>query len=98
MYIITDKDDTIISISKTVDYQENGNVLVDDEKNGKYAIAKPIFKEVYEVEEVQAEIETNKYCYTKNQEFYKNDNYIEYYTEEQRISALEDAVNMLLGF
>lgn len=94
-YVITDKDDVVIHISETIGYQENGNVLVD---NGELAIAKPLVKEVYEVEEIEENIVEAKYCYTKEKGFYKNENYREYFSEEQRISALEDTVNMLLGF
>lgn len=94
-YIITDKDDVVIHISETIGYQENGNVLVD---NGELAIAKPLVKEINEVENIEENIVEAKYCYTKEKGFYKNENYKEYFSEEQRISALEDTVNMLLGF
>ncbi len=94
-YIITEKDDVVIHISETIGYQENGNVLVD---NGELAIAKPLVKDVYEVEEIEENIVEAKYCYTKEKGFYKNEKYREYFSEEQRISALEDTVNMLLGF
>lgn len=95
MYIITDKDNVIINISKTIGYQSNGNILVND---GTLAIAKLLVNKVYEVDEVPEEIEEAKYCYTEEKGFYKNENYVEYFSEEDRISALEDAVNMLLGF
>ena len=94
-YIITDKDNVVIHISETIGYQENGNVLVD---NGELAIAKPLVKEINEVENIEENIVEAKYCYTKEKGFYKNENYREYFSEEQRISALEDTVNMLLGF
>ncbi len=94
-YVITNKDDVVIHISETIGYQENGNVLVD---NGELAIAKPLVKEINEVENIEENIVEAKYCYTKEKGFYKNENYKEYYSEEQRISALEDTVNMLLGF
>lgn len=94
-YIITDKDDVVIHISETIGYQENGNVLVD---NGELAIAKPLVKEINEVENIEENIVEAKYCYTKEKGIYKNENYKEYFSEEQRISALEDTVNMLLGF
>lgn len=94
-YVITDKDNVVIHISETIGYQENGNVLVD---NGELAIAKPLVKEINEVENIEENIVEAKYCYTKEKGFYKNENYKEYYSEEQRISALEDTVNMLLGF
>lgn len=95
MYIITDKDNVIINISKTIGYQSNGNILVND---GTLAIAKLLVNKVCEVDEIPEEIEEAKYCYTEEKGFYKNENYVEYFSEEDRISALEDAVNILLGF
>ena len=95
MYIITGKENVIIHISETKGYQTNGNLLVD---NGTLAIAKPLVNGVYEVETVQEGITPSKYCYTEEKGFYKNENYKEYYSQEDRISALEDTVNMLLGF
>lgn len=95
MYIITDKNDVVFHMSKTLDYQSNGNLLVD---NGNLAIAKILVKEIFEMSEIPTEVEVQKYCYTEEKGFYKNENYKEYFTEEQRISALEDVVNNLLGF
>ena len=95
MYIITDNENKIIAISETIGYQANGNVLVN---NDNLAIAKILVKEVTEVQEIPENIVENKYCYTKEKGFYKNADYQEHYTNEDRISALEDTVNMLLGF
>lgn len=95
MYIITNKNDVITHISKTIDYQKNGNPLIDDNT---LAIAKIDVKDVYEVTEVPNEIEEQRYCYTEEKGFYKNENYKEYFSTEDRISALEDAVNSILGF
>lgn len=95
MYIITDKDNVIINISKTIGYQSNGNILVND---GTLAIAKLLVNKVCEVDEIPEEIEEVKYCYTEEKGFYKNENYKEYYSNEERISSLEDVVNTLLGF
>ena len=95
MYIIMDKNDVVFYMSESLDYQSNGNLLVD---NGALAIAKVLVKDVFEVEEVPSEVEAQKYCYTEEKGFYKNENYKEFFTEEQRISALEDVVNNLLGF
>lgn len=95
MYIITDKENIIIKISETIGYQKNGNILVD---NGALAIAKLLANKVCEVDEVPEEIEETKYCYTEEKGFYKNENYKEYYSNEERISSLEDVVNTLLGF
>ena len=95
MYIITDKENVIIHISETIGYQENGNVLVD---NSTLAIANLLVNGVYKVETVEEGVRPSKYCYTEEKGFYKNENYREYYSQEDRISALEDTVNILLGF
>lgn len=95
MYIITDKENVIIHISKTIGYQENGNVLVDNET---LAIAKPLVNKVCEVEEIPEGVTQSKYCYTEGEGFYKNPNYQEYISIEDRVSALEDMMNMQLGF
>lgn len=95
MYIITDKEDVIFNISETKDYQENGNVLVNNET---LAIPQTLIKDICEVDEIPSEVEIAKYCYTEEKGFFKNKNYKQYFSEEDRISALEDAVNTLLGF
>ena len=94
-YVLVDEDNIIVHISETLGYQSNGNYLVD---NGELAIVKQLIANVYEVENIPEEIAPVKYCYNVEQGFYKNKDYREYYSPEQRISALEDAVNMLLGF
>lgn len=86
MYIITDSSDVIIHISETIDHQENGNILVD---NNTLAIAKPLVKEVYEIEEISENIEESKYCYTEEQGFYENTNYKEIVTPEMEIENLK---------
>ena len=94
-YVLTGENDVVIHISDTLNYQSNGNVLVD---NDTLAIAEYLVKNVYDNVEVPEEIKPNEYCYTKEQGFYKNKDYKRYYSTEERISALEDTVNMLLGF
>ena len=94
-YVLTGENDVVIHISDTLNYQSNGNPLVD---NDTLAIAEYLVKNVYENVEVPEEIVESKYCYTKEKGFYKNENYKEYYSTEERISALEDTVNTLLGF
>lgn len=92
-YIITDKNNIIIHISETIGYQENGNVLVD---NDTLAIAKPLVKEVFEVEEIEEGITENKYCYKEEEGFYKNENYKEPEpTETEKIKELQDEVTNL---
>ena len=94
-YILVDENNIIVHISETLDYQSNGNYLVD---NGELAIVKQLIANVYEVENIPEDVVSRKYCYSVEQGFFKNKDYREYYSPEQRISALEDAVNMLLGF
>ena len=94
-YILTGEKNEIICISDTLEYQSNGNPLV---HNRTLAIAEYLVKHTYSNVEVPEGIEESKYCYTEEQGFYKNPDWKEYYTEEQRISALEDTVNFLLGF
>lgn len=94
MYIIIDKDNKITDITTTVGYEENGNIILDD--GTQIACFREV--EVREVEEIPENVVENKYCYTEEKGFYKNENYQEHYTNEERISALEDTVNMLLGF
>lgn len=94
MFIVTDKNNVIIHISETKDYQSNGNLLVD---NGKLAIAAYLVNGVYEVETVDEGVVPSKYCYTESAGFYKNPNWKEYFSTDDRIDALESAVNSLLG-
>jgi len=92
-YIITDKNNVIIHISETIGYQENGNVLVE---NNTLAIAKPLVKEVFEVESIVEGITENKYCYTEEEGFYANENYKEPEpTETQKIQELQEQVTNL---
>ena len=97
-YVLTGENNVIIAISDTLGEQSNGNPLVTDKEGNQYAIAKYLIKNKYEIEEIPENVMENKYCYNVEQGFYKNSDWKEYYSEEQRISALEDTVNMLLGF
>lgn len=85
-YIVTDNDNVIIHISETIGYQENGNVLVD---NDTLAIAKINVKEVFELEEILSGIVENKYCYTEEKGFYENKNYVEVVNELTEIEKLK---------
>jgi hypothetical protein len=48
-----------------------------------------------EVDNIPEEVEVEKYKY-ENGNFIINEDYIEYHSEQERIAALEDMVNMLL--
>lgn len=92
-YIITDENNVIIHISDTIGYQENGNVLVD---NDTLAIAKPLVKGVFEIENIEEGIVEAKYCYTKEEGFYNNENYREPEpTDTQKILELQEQITNL---
>lgn len=95
MYILTNKDNTIIHISETIRYEENGNILVD---GGSLAIAVAPNEQinVYEVETVDEGIAENQYCYTEEKGFYKNENYKEPEpTDTQKIRDLQEQITDL---
>ncbi len=96
MYILTNEKNAIIEISNTYELDtEHRNIKVDG-YNIAYGPDEKI--NVYEVLEVPENVKAEKYCYTEEKGFYENENYREYFSQEDRISALEDTVNMLLGF
>ena len=91
-YIFVNNNDVITNISDTLNYQKNGNYLVE---NDSYAIAKNAVKAMYEIEEVPNEVEVQKYCYTKEKGFFKNESYIEYVSYEKKIEQLQEQVTNL---
>lgn len=94
-YIITSKQDKrITDISETIGYETNGNIILD---NGtQIACFREV--EVHEVESIPEGVCAEKYCYTEEDGFYLNEDYQVYISDDDRISALEDAVNSILGF
>lgn len=91
-YVITDNKNVVMHISDTIGYQSNGNVLVD---NDTLAIAKPLVKGVYEVSEIPDNVVENKYCYTEEKGFYKNENYVEPVDPNAEIEALKQQITDL---
>lgn len=92
-YIITNENNIIIHISETIGYQENGNILVD---NNTLAIAKPLVKSVFEMDNINEGIKENKYCYTEEQGFYENENYKEPEpTDTEKIKDLQEQITNL---
>lgn len=90
MYIITNQKNVIIHISETIGYQNNGNVLVD---NDTLAIAKMLVKQVYEVDEIPDDIVEYKYCYSDDKGFYKNSEYVEPRQDEEISKRLDNLEN-----
>ena len=104
MFILTNKENEIIEISNTYELdEEHRNINVD---NHAIAYAPDEKINVFEVEEIPENIEIAKYCYTKEQGFYKNENYVEPEEPvekrlkliEERRALTEDMINMSLGF
>ena len=104
MFILTNKENEIIEISNTYELdEEHRNINVDSHAIA-YAPDEKI--NVFEVEEIPENIEIAKYCYTKEQGFYKNENYVEPEEPvekrlkliEERMALTEDMINMSLGF
>lgn len=89
--IIANKDKRIIHISTSIGYETNGNIILD---NGTQI---GCFKEVevHEVEEIPEGVTEEKYCYTEEKGFYKNENYKEVITTESKIEDLEQQVTNL---
>lgn len=92
MFIITDNNNKIMHISETIGYQNNGNVLIN---NDSQAIAKNLVKGVFEVENISEGIETDKYCYTEEKGFYENVDYTEPFNEKVEIEQLKEQITEL---
>ena len=94
MYILTDNENRILAISKTLSYQNDGYPVV---YNDTLAIASTLVSHTYEKdEEIDNKYNSHKYCYTEEKGFYIDPNWRPYYPTEERVAALEDAVNSLL--
>lgn len=105
MDILTDYNNVIKHICKIVGFEDNGNVLI-IENGGKIAIPPDSINGKYNVEQILEGIVKEKYCYTEEKGFYKNENYVEpeepietrLKLVEERIALTEDMINMSLGF
>lgn len=91
-YIVTRKENVIIFISDTKEYDENGYLLL---FNGALAVPLDQANGVYEIETIPDNVKPEKWCYTKESGFYKNENYVEYLTPEQEIEKLKEQVTEL---
>lgn len=103
-YVLTNKNNEIIEISNTYELdEEHRNIIVD---NHAIAYGPDEVINVFEVEEIPQEVEKAKWCYTEEEGFYKNENYVEpeeplearLKLVEERVSLAEDMINMSLGF
>lgn len=100
MFIFTrTEDDVIIETAQEVGRQSNGNYLLDptgEPDMGRAAMSDTADITMYEVEEIPTGVEPEKYCYTEKDGFYKNPDYKEEYTTEQRLEALEQMMNEII--
>ena len=94
MYILTNKENVILHITETLNRQNGTNYYLIN--NDSMAIPTNFIKDVYNINDIPENIHEQKYCYTNEKGFYKNENYKEHYSTEERISSLEDMVNMIL--
>lgn len=104
-FVLTNKNNEIIEISNTYELdEEHRNINVDNNRAIAYAPNEKI--NVFEVKEIPKEVEIAKYCYTEENGFYVNENYVEPEEPvekrlkliEERIALTEDMINMSLGF
>ena len=93
-YVITNNDDVVIALSTKC----NDNKAIRNLELDNYNIAYAPDEEfnIYQVNNVPSEVVEQKYCYTENGGFTTNPNYVYYYSDEERLSALEDMVDMIL--
>lgn len=96
-YVVTDENDVVIYTTVSVDYVEGTDE--DIKMDNDVIIPRRYYKNFYEIEDDivrQIIVPLCKYCYTEEKGLYRNPNFNEF-SEEERITALEEAVNSLLG-
>ena len=77
-YLLLDAHDVVIHISDTIDYQSNGNPLVD---NGTLAYAAVLVNQVIEADLVPEYVTAHRYCYVDGH-FVENPDWSEPVEEE----------------
>lgn len=100
MYILT-KNKVITDIAIKCELKLIGEIKQEQyeltyENGNKCMVPKMLIDNVFEVAELPEKVEPQKYCYTEKKGFYKNEEYREYYSNEQRIQALEEMMNELI--
>lgn len=81
MFIVCAKNTKEFILSgNTLVHQDNGYPLLVEEKTAFY----PEAVEVYEVENIPAEVVPHKYCYTTEKGFYLNPNYEQSESEQEK--------------
>lgn len=94
--VITTDNDIILYIS-------NGDAIIDEEDkiitfiDEQVKIPRSLAANIYEVDSIPENVEPIKYIYADGA-FSENPEFKETYSVEERVSVLEDVVNILLGF
>lgn len=89
-YVLTNDKNEIIAISNKYEKNEEARNIILDNYNIAYAPDEVI--NAYQVE-VPEEVEEQKYCYTEEDGFYKNENYVEPpLSEEERLNNAENSI------
>lgn len=73
-YVVLGRNSEVLAISDTINHQENGNVLIN---NDSIAIAEDLVKECVLVDTIPENIQVLKYCYNAELGFLLNPNWIE---------------------
>lgn len=100
--ILTNSKNVIIDVGDKLEvledrYQLDGNRQIMKEYKTQYQDGKVEVDVISAFEvELPEKVEPQKYCYTEKEGFYKNEEYREYYSNEQRIQALEEMMNELI--
>jgi hypothetical protein len=85
-YIILDDSQVVIYITNSVTHEQNGNILVDDDR---ITICEPFFDEVVELAEIPDYVKPVKYRYI-NDEFVTNPDWVEPETPETSAQEILD--------
>lgn len=93
MKIVTYKDNRIGAIREEISYEENGNVLIGNNE----AIGFWLVGGIYDVAEIPEGVEEEKYCYTEEKGFYKNENYVEPKSEITNEELMQQITNLQLA-
>lgn len=86
--IANSENNSIVSICSATERVQNG-LLIHEVSGHECIIPDNLDVLIYEDIDVPHEIKIQKYCYTESDGFYKNENYVEYLTPEQRMDKLE---------
>ena len=91
MYLLEKEKNIIMHITETLERQEINNYYLI--KNGTIAVPPEFVENLFEVQELPEYVEEEKYCYTEEKGFFKNEDYEEIQEENEENS---DKANQIL--